>query len=413
MKSGYAIICIGLVICVVIAYYNNAFQQWGYPAPGAQQPGTYLTLPRVPAPTGTVTGTFTMIDNAYNALNIATPLTIGADVTQGFWAFRGGWILLGAHGASGTNVEVTPADQGYIYVMMAPVSGQAFLADVARTIAMNARAGPAQFVDVNRDNLKEFMVQWNMANIPAARSGYPSTTFTGYYFADISGSITLTLPIGFATARATLKSTIPATTSLITIAATTSLSTVSLSTTDVTSATTTYFTTSEVATTTATTSKVATTTTTSAYSTSTSIATGTQFSNAVQVSYMPAYMTFGASATAVAVFKIEVKCNTTNTGKATLASVNVPGKGVLQAAARSAYHLTDSYQIWDFVIGNDLSNCLYWTCSQNAQDYKDLTFGVQTTLASGDYITWTVSVYMLTAAQAVTIASGSVSTSMP
>jgi hypothetical protein len=347
-KSAIVIVAV-ISLLIVIAFYNNGFSSWGYPAPGAQQPGAgafplnpYIGQtfyyqgqnyvygstgwqPTTTPPSGTA-GTYTIVDVAYNTLDISAALA-STDVTQSFWGYRGGgWVLLGAHGASGTNVEVTVADGGFIYVMMEPESTDTYIADVAKVMAMNSRAVEAKFVDADGDNLNEFLVKWNMANIPAAASGYPSTTFTGYYLFENSASAAI------------------------------------VTGTDLTAVTT-----------------------------------------AAKISYFAPYMTIGTAKRGVAVFKIELKCNTTSTAKATLKSVNVPGKGLILASACQSYQLTDTYQIWTYTIGTDLKTAALWTYGANTFDKQDLTFGVQTTLASGDVIVWTLNIYELNYAQTVVI----------
>jgi len=351
MKEWHkAALVLGAILLIVLAYYNNAFSTWGYPAPGTQQPAgafplnpymgqtfyyqgqnyvygsTGWQLSYIPV-TG-VAGTYTIIDVAYNTLDISSALTLGTHVDQSFWAYRGGWVLLGAHGASGTNVEVTAADGGYIYIMMMPHTTATYIADVAKVMAMNSRAVSAQFVDANGDNLKEFMMKWNMANIPAAASGYPSTTFTGYYLNEISASAAITYGTNL-----------------------------------------------------------------------------TGVTTAAKISYFAPYMTMGTVKRGTAVIKVEVKCNTTNTAQAQLISINVPGKGLYLASSAQTYQLTDTYQIWDFYWGGDLSQAILWTYPANSYDKQDLTFGVQTTLASGDCIVWTLNVYQLNYAQTTVIAT--------
>ena len=327
MKAAHTVGIVAVILfCIVVAFYNNAFSGVGYPAPGTQYNPPYV--PRVPVPSGPMpTGTFKMVDNAYDALDISMALTIGSGVDQSFWAHRSNWILLGAHGATGTNVEITDADQGYIYIMMIPHSTSTYIPDIAKVLAMNARAVGSQFVDANGDNLKDIMIKWNMANVPAAASGYPSTTFTGYYLDEISASASITAG------------------------------------TAVTGATT-----------------------------------------ASKISYFAPYMTMGTVKKGVAVTKVEIKCNTTLPSKASLLSVNIPGKGSYQASS-AGYQLTDTYQIWTYTLAADLSQALLWTYPQNSFDKQDLTFGVQTTLVSGDIIVWTINIYMLNYAQTVVIAT--------
>jgi hypothetical protein len=443
MKSIHAVLAAAVIIvCIVIGYYNGAFTNMGYPPPGAGNQWKYTPVPHIPT-TGPITpGTYTMVDHAYNSLSIQTALTLAADVDQSFWAYRSGWVLLGAHGGSGTNVELTTADNGVLYVMMKPVSGQLWYADVAHTVAMNDRAIGAQFSDVDGDNLKEIMVQWNMANIAAAKSGYPQTTFSGFYLGDSSAGAALHVSTGLIT----YVSTVAAATSKLTSAISTSTTAISTSKTAIATSTTAIGTTSYTnptltsstgasstyfETTYATsiitggsstytglsstitgdsstlTSAIATTSTTSKYST----ATGANYSIAAEISFWPVYMTLGTVQTGAAIYKVEVKCDSIQSSKATFSSINIPGKGVVPAASFTQ-SLTDTYQIWSYTLGNDLSNALYWQYPPNTYDKQDLTTGVQTTLISGDSITWTVSIYMLNAAQTTVIATGTFITSM-
>jgi len=202
-KNGIIVASVAIII-LVVAFYNNIFAQYGYPAPTFRQaPG--------PAPGPTIVpgiaGTYTMKDIAYNALDISTALTLGTNVDQYFYAYRnGGWVLLGAHGASGTDIEVTEADGGYIYVVCMTHGTQAFILDAATSLAMNSRCVSVQFVDVTGDLVKEFAIQYSMANIPKAASGYPSSTFTGYFFAEDSASTTDGAPSNLSIAQTSVTS---------------------------------------------------------------------------------------------------------------------------------------------------------------------------------------------------------------
>lgn len=137
-------------------------------------------------------GTFNVKSNAYNSLDISSALTLGTNVDQSFYGYRNGqWILLGPHTATtGTDLEVTAQDNGYIYVLCAPHSTQTYVFDQVKTLQMNSRAESVQFVDVTGDGVEEFLVKYNMRNLPASSNDYPSTTFTGFYYYEDTGSTT-------------------------------------------------------------------------------------------------------------------------------------------------------------------------------------------------------------------------------
>ena len=358
---------IGLLAFILfIIYACGAFTSIGYPPFWKAQTSTYYDPNRPsttkPVPTGTIpVGTFSVLDVAYNALDISSALTLGTHVDQNFWGFRnGGWVLLGAHGASGTNLELTQTDAGYIYIMMKPHGASAYIAAAAQVLAMNARAVSSQFVDPDGDNVKEFVIKWSMFNVPPAASGYPSTTFTGYYYADISASASLTGPVdrqGLST-YSTSKSTYAYTTLGTTATSTTTKTDFLLTTTG-----------------------------------STTILTQ-------QTYYSPWYMTFGTSKTALAISKIVLKANSTYASQAQLKNVYVPGKGVLSDSSAD-YSTSDTSQYWTFTFGSNLGNCLYWVLPNNSQDKQDFTTFIEYTLPVTSEVQWTITIYAIGADQSV------------
>jgi hypothetical protein len=336
METKYGVVLVAAVLIVLILGYYNAWF-----APYWQPPtATTYTTPSGTTSTPITTlpvGTFTMKDVAYDSLDISTALTGGTDVDQSFWSNRGGsWILLGAHGASGTDIDVIAQDQGYIYVMCLPHSTSAYILDAAKVTLMNPRAVGVEFVDANGDSYKEFMVKWSMFNIPPAASGYPSSTFNGYYFAEDSASASI--PAGGQPADIT-----------------------SISTNRVTK-------------------------------------------------YLAWYVSLSAEKKALAVIKVEVKVNSTSNSKANLINVNVPGKGLI-AGAVCDYQKTDTYQIWTYTIGHDISTATYWQVPAYTNNKFDLTAAIDLTLGSGDELVWTITVYELSAGQASVTDSDSVTTS--
>jgi len=339
-----------VIIVGVLAYYNNMLVGVGLPAPGVQYKvfqcpidgltfatqellNQHSSLVHGGAQPGVV-GTFTMKDTAYNALDITSALTLGTNVDQSFYGFRnGGWVLLGGHGASGTDIELIPQDGGYIYILCQRHSTQAYIFAAAQSLAMNPRAVQCQFLDVTGDSIKEFIVKWNMANIPPAASGYPSCTFNGYYFADDSGSASI--PSGGQPA-------------------------------DITGVT-----------------------------------------GAATTKFLAWYLSLSAEKKALAVYKIELKVNSTDASKSEVVNINIPGVGLISGSSMS-YQKTDSYQIWTWTIGENLGNSVYWQVPANTLNKFDLTASVKHTLASGDIMNWTLTVYELAAGQTTTTDTDSV-----
>jgi len=327
MKPEHAVAVVAVIsILLVIGFYQGAFSPWLVPPTVT----TYMptTTPTTTPITGGIpVGTFTVLDVAYNTLDISTALTLGTDVDQNFWGFRnGGWVLLGAHGSSGTNIELTQTDGGYIYVLMKPHTTHTEIADAAKVLAMNSRAVSSQFADPDGDNVKEFVIKWSMFNVPPAASGYPSTTFTGYYFTEISASASI--PSGGQPADATAQTT------------------------------------------------------------------------ANTVKYLGWYMTLGTTKTALAVFKIQIKVNTTNSGKGELQSLYVPTKGLLSPSSAD-YSTSDTSQYWTFTFGSTLGDCIYWPLSANTNDKFELTAGIKYTFVTTDVVDWTITIYELNYAQSV------------
>jgi len=184
-----------LVFAITIGYFANLYAPYVVSpfATGAGGPGA------TPPPAGSSdyayngrgVGTFTMKDNAYNALDISAALTLATNVDQYWYSKRGGlWKQLGGHGASGTDVELTEADGEIIYMMCAPHSTQTYVLNVAKTLDMNPRSISADFTDATGDGVNEFMIGFDMTDVPKAASGYPSVTFTGYYYYEDSASTT-------------------------------------------------------------------------------------------------------------------------------------------------------------------------------------------------------------------------------
>lgn len=324
----------------IYGYYNNWFSDVGIPAPGTQLPGDEGTTDEsTEQPTNLELGigTFTVKDVARNALDISTALTIGTNCNHNWYAFRaGGWVLVGASGGTtGTTIELEPQDNGFIYLVSSIPSGQNYYTDAAKTVAMNSRVVSAQFIDVTGDTVAEFVLKYSMTNIPPAASGYPSTTFTGYYLAYDASA---------------------------------------------------------------------------AFPTAGQPADQTGIGETQVTKYIAWHFGVSAEKTAIAVYKVEIKVNSTDPAKCSLLNVNIPGLGYVSGTAFD-YQKTDTYQIWTYEAGNDLGNCLYWELPANRNNKFDLSTAVQLTLATNDTLTFTMTLYELSGAQATVSDSDAVNMS--
>jgi hypothetical protein len=121
-------------------------------------------------------------------------------------------------------------------------------------------------------------------------------------------------------------------------------------------------------------------------------------------------MSASAEKKGVAVYKIELKVNSTDTSKWDLKNVNVPGIGYL-SGSNFQEQILENYVIYTYIIGSDLKNAVYWQLPANTNNKFDLTVGIEFRLASGDKLNWTLTVYQLTPSETSITDADSVLTS--
>jgi len=132
-------------------------------------------------PANVALGTFDMHTKGCNSLDIAASLAEATDYYLYWFGKRpGGWIQLGKGDAT---VELTNADQGYIYAVVEIPSGKDYYVDFAKTQLNNPRVASVSYEDVDDDGYKEFVFQIDMSNIPKPASGNPSVYFYPYLLA--------------------------------------------------------------------------------------------------------------------------------------------------------------------------------------------------------------------------------------
>jgi hypothetical protein len=175
MKDSEKLILGIIIVYLVLCAFGGSFipTQWSFVQ---KQPSGGL-----PPPTGAV-GMFDMHTKGYNTLDVSTTYTTGTSGAYNlYWyAFRGGWILLGTNDQT---VELTEFDGGYLYAVPKIASGQSIYVDWSETKAKNPRVESVSYEDVDNDGYKDFVFKINMGNIPKPTTGNPSLYFYPYFLA--------------------------------------------------------------------------------------------------------------------------------------------------------------------------------------------------------------------------------------
>jgi hypothetical protein len=115
--------------------------------------------------------------------------------------------------------------------------------------------------------------------------------------------------------------------------------------------------------------------------------------------YLAYYATMGAAKEGVAVYKIELKVNSTSTTLWEIKNVNVPGVGYLSGSS-FVEQILETYTTYTYTIGSNLKDAVYWQLPSNTNNKFDLTAGIEFT--NPNELGWTLSVYWLTPAEVST-----------
>ncbi|MEM3622812.1 MAG: hypothetical protein QXR76_03460 [Candidatus Bathyarchaeia archaeon] len=112
--------------------------------------------------------------------------------------------------------------------------------------------------------------------------------------------------------------------------------------------------------------------------------------------YIAWYMGASAEKKGVAVYKIEIKVNSTSTSLWDLKNVNVPGVGYL-SGSNFQEQILETYTVYTYVIGSNLKDSVYWKLPPNVNNKFDLTVGIEFHFTAGtEVLQWTLTVYQLT-----------------
>jgi len=149
-------------------------------------------------PTG-VAGMFDMDTKGYNSLDISSVLTENSGYHLYWYAYRGGWLMLGKGKAT---IELTDVDGGYVYAVAKPTS--TYYVDWTETKAKNPRVETVTYEDVDNDGYKDFVFKINMGNLPKPATGNPGLFFYPYFLSYEKPSLNAPADItGIGTAKVT------------------------------------------------------------------------------------------------------------------------------------------------------------------------------------------------------------------
>lgn len=172
MRDSEKIILGIVVLYIILAAIGGSFLPWEW---------TFFKKAEV-VPTGAaVAGLFDVEAKGYNSLDVTTAYTENTHFHCYWYAFRGGWIMLGK---GQTTVEVIQQDMGYLYaVIKVNTASHSLYVDWAETKAKNPRVETVSFEDVDSDGYRDFVFKLNLANIPKPSIGNPKMIFYPYFLA--------------------------------------------------------------------------------------------------------------------------------------------------------------------------------------------------------------------------------------
>lgn len=172
MKDWEKLIAGGIILYIVLSLVGGSFNpsNWSFLQ---QQPTGY------PPPTGVV-GMFDVDAKGYNSLDISSVLTENTNFHCYWYAYRGGWLMLGKGQAT---IELTEVDGGYVHAVVIRDTDDQLYVDWAETKAKNPRVEAVTFEDVDNNGYKDFIFKINMGNIPKPATGNPKLYFYPYFLA--------------------------------------------------------------------------------------------------------------------------------------------------------------------------------------------------------------------------------------
>jgi len=126
------------------------------------------------------------------------------------------------------------------------------------------------------------------------------------------------------------------------------------------------------------------------------LSNSTGIGTATNSSFYDYYLSFSASKTGVAIWKVEVKITSTDETKVKLKKLNVPGIGYLDVAMFEKLYTSTDYR-YVYTISKNFDGALLLKYGANTQNRFDMTLNLEYTLTASDDILITLTVYYLEA----------------
>ena len=284
-----------------------------------------LGQPTPPPSTTAISGILTTNVAAYDSLDIATARTIPTNVIVYWYAYRGGWVLLGSGTAQ--DLSILKDDANSIYAVLSVPSGQNYYVDYQKTMEMNSRIKSVEWKDITGDSIREYVMRMDISDSPyASGTGkYNMPLFIAYL---LNYDNAFSWPAGGKPADVTTVGT------------------------------------------------------------------------AAVTKYCEWYWSLSAEKKSMAISKIVVSINNSDSSKCTLKKVNIPGIGYIDGSNFEQDVLTTETK-WTYAVSKTLYGADYVKLPVGTNNKFDWTVSVQFNLASGDFINLTLTVYYFDGAEAL------------
>jgi hypothetical protein len=124
-------------------------------------------------------GRFNLLESFVDSQDIGTARTSGTNY-QVLWYSRQGLNWIYHDTGNDKYATLTPADNGYLWIVVKIPSGQAFYVDYQKIMTNNQYCRTYLYQDMDEDGDKEFCFQYDMQDHPIPNSGYPAISFKGF-----------------------------------------------------------------------------------------------------------------------------------------------------------------------------------------------------------------------------------------
>ena len=126
-------------------------------------------------------GTYQLSCKAWDSADSTTARTIATNLNVRWYHFTGAWVPETTYDPAVTNYFVGKAtDNGYAWIAVECPTAQVFYVDYALIKSSDPYIVGYQYVDVDADQRKEFVFQYDLKNHAVPNSGYPVLSMTSY-----------------------------------------------------------------------------------------------------------------------------------------------------------------------------------------------------------------------------------------